>query len=63
MQTLLFIRSKLNDEDVEKINEALLETRVVFRIKKAESLVVIEGRNDIVYAAKVTLRELGYDIE
>lgn len=63
MQTLLFIKTKLTQADVEKIDAALSETRVDYRIKQPENCIIVDGRNDIVHAAKVTLRELGYEIE
>ncbi len=63
MQTILFIKQKLEDKDVSKIEDALNETRVDFKIKQADNLVIVEGRNDIVHAAKIALREAGYSVE
>lgn len=63
MQTLLFIKSKLNDSDVKRIEDALNETRLDFKVKKNENCVIINGRNDLVHTAKTVLREAGFDIE
>lgn len=63
MQSILFIQKKLDDQDVIRIEEALSETRVEFRVRKNDSLVIVEGRNDIVHTAKVALREAGYIVE
>lgn len=63
MQTILFIRQKLEDEDIRKIEDALDDTRVDYKIKQADNMVIVEGRNDIVHAAKIALREAGYNVE
>ncbi len=63
MQTILFIKQKLEDKDVHIIEEALDDTRVDYKIKQADNMVVVEGRNDIVHAAKIALREAGYSVE
>ena len=63
MTTLLFIKSKLSDADVKTIEAALGETRLDFKVKKDESCVIVNGRNDLVHTAKTVLREAGFDIE
>lgn len=63
MQTILFIKQKLSDKDVSIIEDALDQTRVDYKIKQADNLIIVEGRNDIVHAAKVALREAGYSVE
>jgi hypothetical protein len=63
MQTILFIKQKLSDKDVSIIEDALDQTRVDYKIKQADNLIIVKGRNDIVHAAKVALREAGYSVE
>lgn len=63
MQSLLLIQKKLTEQDIAIIEEALSETRVNFSIKASESMVVVEGRNDLVHAAKTALQEAGYSIQ
>jgi len=63
MQTLLIIPQLTTEEAAAKIRAALQETRLDFTIKLAEHCVVIEGRNDLVYIAKVALREAGFEVE
>jgi hypothetical protein len=63
MQSLLFIQKKLTEQDLQIIEEALSETRVQYTIKAKENMVVVEGRNDLVHAAKIALQEAGYSIQ
>ncbi len=63
MKTILFIRDLNTEEAAQKITEALSETRVVFEVKLKDRCVAIEGRNDVVYTAKVAIREAGYNVE
>ena len=63
MQSLLFIQKKLTEQDLQIIEEALSETRVQYTIKAKENMVVVEGRNDLVHAAKIALKEAGYSIQ
>ena len=63
MQTLLFVPQMTTEEAASKIRAALKETRVDFTIKLNEHCVVIEGRNDLVYTAKVALREAGFEVQ
>ncbi len=63
MQTILFIKQKLEDKDISIIEDALNDTRVDYKIKQADNMVIVDGRNDIVHAAKIALREAGYSVE
>lgn len=60
---ILFVKNLQNEEDVEKINSTLSQTKVDFEILLASKAVVIYGRNDVVYIAKKTMSEAGYVIE
>lgn len=63
MQTILFIKQKLEEKDISNIEEALDDTRVDYMIKQKDNMVIVEGRNDLVHAAKIALREAGYTVE
>ena len=63
MQTILFVKALDSEEAAEKIRLALDETRIRYQIKLAERCVIIDGRNDLVYAAKTALREAGFTVE
>lgn len=63
MQTILFIKQKLEDKDISIIEDALNDTRVDYKIKQTDNMVIVDGRNDIVHAAKIALREAGYSVE
>ncbi len=63
MKTILFVRSLDNEEARAKIEEALSETRVDYTISLASRAVIVEGRNDLVHAAKTAIREAGYTVE
>ncbi len=62
MKTILFIRD-LTEKDIPKIDEALESTRVEYTVSLSSKAVIVEGRNDIVHAAKVSLREVGLIVE
>lgn len=63
MKTLLFVRALKTEEDVERLREALQETRIDFEISLANQCVIVFGRNDIVYTAKTAIREAGYQVD
>lgn len=63
MKSILFVRNLNSEEDIKKIEEALSETRVEYSIALERKAVVVDGRNDVVHAAKVSLREAGYIVE
>ena len=63
MKTLLFVHQMKTQEDADRIADALAQTQVDFSIKLSDHCVVIEGRNDLVYAAKVAIREAGYLVD
>jgi len=63
MKTILFIRDLNTEEAAQKITEALSETRVDFEVRLKDRCVAIEGRNDVVYTAKVAIREAGFNVE
>ena len=63
MKTILFIRDMNTEEAANKVTEALSETRVDFEVKLKDRCVAIEGRNDVVYTAKVAIREAGFNVD
>jgi len=63
MKKLLFVKNIDNLEVQEAIAKALDQTRVTYSISSASKCVVVEGSNDLVRAAIITIRELGYIVE
>lgn len=63
MKSIIFVRNLNSEEDIKRIQEALTETRVEYSIALERKAVVVDGSNDIVHAAKVSLREAGYIVE
>ena len=63
MKTILFIRDMNTEEAAQKITDALSETRVDFEVRLKDRCVAIEGRNDVVYTAKVAIREAGFNVD
>ncbi len=51
------------EEAAQKVADALSETRVDFEVKLKDRCVAIEGRNDVVYTAKVAIREAGFNVD
>jgi len=63
MKKLLFVKN-IDDLSIqEQISTALDQTRVTYSISIASKCVIVEGSNDLVRAAIVTIRELGYTVE
>jgi hypothetical protein len=63
MKTILFLTDLFNEEDVAKLEEYLGQTRIDFEVNLASHCVMIEGANDLVYTAKVAIREAGFTVE
>jgi hypothetical protein len=63
MKNILFLTDLVNEEDVAKLKEYLSQTRIDFEVSLANHCVMIEGGNDLVYTAKVAIREAGYTVE
>jgi len=63
MSVILFIRNLNTEDQAEKLRSALNETRLTFKVKAQDHIVIIEGDADAVYTAKVTIRECGFIIE
>ena len=63
MKNILFLSDLVNEEDVAKLNEYLSQTRIDFEISLVNHCVMIEGGNDLVYTAKVAIREAGFTVE
>ncbi len=63
MKHIIFIKTIKDENDVEKLTEALNETRAVFSISIPNSCVTVEGSNDILHHAKQVIQSLGFIIE
>jgi len=63
MKTILILTDLVNEEDVVKLKEALSQTRIDFEVSLVNHCVSILGSNDLVYTAKVAIREAGFTIE
>lgn len=63
MKSILILTDLNNEEDVRKLEESLSQTRIDFEVSLANHCVVIEGSNDLVYTAKVAIREAGFTVE
>ena len=63
MKTILFIRDMKTEDQADRIRRALDETGVEYSVVPQSGIVVVEGGNDIVYAAKTAIREAGFVIE
>jgi len=63
MKHIIFVKNLNTEEDVKRIREAFLETRVECDIVLSSQYVVVHGRNDLVHVAKRVLTELGFIIQ
>ena len=63
MKHIIFVKNLNTEEDVKRIKEAFLETRVECDIVLSSQYVVVYGRNDLVHVAKRVLTELGFIIQ
>ena len=63
MSVILFVKNLTTEDDVRRIDEALTQTRLTYRIRLADRCVIIDGEGDAIYTAKVTLTEAGYSVE
>lgn len=63
MKHIVFVKNIATEEDVQKISEALSETRAIYDINLSTSSVTIEGSNDVLHHAKQVIMGLGYIIE
>ena len=63
MKTIIFVRELKTEDQARCIEAALDDTRVEYKIALESGAVVIEGSNDLVYAAKTAIREAGFSIQ
>lgn len=63
MKKLLFVKDLDKEEVRKRISNALDQTRAIYNISTANKCIAVEGNNDIVRAATIAIRELGYIIE
>ena len=63
MKSILFVRDMNTEEAAQKVADALSETRLDFEVSLKDRCVTVEGRNDVVYTAKVAIREAGFNID
>ncbi len=60
MKTIIFVRDMKTEDQADRIRVALEDTRVEYKVALESGAVVIEGSNDLVYAAKTAIREAGF---
>lgn len=63
MQTILFVPELINQQQIDRISSFLDETRVSYKIVLESHAVVIDGSNDLVYAAKTAIQEAGFSVK
>ena len=63
MKTIIFVRDMKAEDQADRIRAALEDTRVEYKVVLESGAVVIEGSNDLVYAAKTAIREEGSTIQ
>ncbi len=63
MKHIMFVSNLKSEDDIRRVKEALLGTRVEYEIVLENQCIVINGRNDIVHAAKSALTEAGFIIK
>ena len=63
MKTIIFVRDMKTEDQADRIRAALEGTRVEYKVALESGAVVIEGSNDLVYAAKTAIREAGFTIQ
>ena len=63
MKTIIFVPDMKTEEQAEQIRNAMDDTRVEYNVILDRQAVVIEGSNDLVYAAKTAIREAGFRVQ
>ena len=63
MKTIIFVPDMKTEEQAEQIRSAMDDTRVEYNVILDRQAVVIEGSNDLVYAAKTAIREAGFRVQ
>jgi hypothetical protein len=63
MKKLLFVKDLDKEEVQKKISMALDQTRAIYTISTSNKCIAVEGNNDIVRAATIAIKELGFIIE
>ena len=63
MKTIIFVRELKTEDQAARIRAALDDTRVEYKVALQSGAVVIEGSNDLVYAAKTAIREAGFAVQ
>lgn len=62
MKRIIFVEGMDSQEVADEIQKILEETRVDFEINLINKAIVLHGNNDMVYAAKVALKEEGFKV-
>lgn len=62
MKRIIFVEGMDSQEIADEIQKILEETRVDFEINLINKAIVLHGNNDMVYAAKVALKEEGFKV-
>ena len=63
MKTIIFVPDMKTEEQADQIRSAMDDTRVEYNIVLDRQAVVIEGSNDLVYAARTAIREAGFRVQ
>ena len=63
MKTIIFVRELKTEDQAARIRAALDDPRVEYKVALQSGAVVIEGSNDLVYAAKTAIREAGFTVQ
>lgn len=62
MKRIIFVEDLKTEEDVEKIQMELENTRLHFTVSLPSKAVIVHGDNDALYAAKQAIAQAGYTI-
>ncbi len=60
MRNIILVKNLQDEECVKLINNALIDTRVVYEISLEKQCVIVEGNADMVAITKKVLHDLGF---
>ncbi len=63
MKHIIFVKGLTTEEDREKVQYELENTRIEFTISTATSSVTVSGSNDVIHSAKQAIIQAGYVIQ
>ena len=62
MKKILYIQGLKTQQDVDKLNVELSQTRLVYEIHYKEGIITFHGGGDEVYIAKTAIQRAGYKV-